>query len=65
MKRSTPSIGSMPIVESSSPRTPEIRPLRRDFEETPAITVRPKIESQKYSGLLNCIASSASTGERK
>ena len=65
MKRSTPSIGSMPIVERRSPRTPEISPFSRDFDDTPAITVKPKIESQKYSGLLNCIASSAKIGDRK
>ena len=55
----------MPIVERRSPRTPEISPFRRDFDDTPAITVKPKIESQKYSGLLNCIASSAKIGDRK
>ena len=47
----------MPIVEIKSPIKPEIRPFKSDFEDTPAITVSPKSESQKYSGLLNCIAS--------
>ena len=44
---------------------PEMKPFRSDLEETPAITVKPKIESQKYSGLLNFIASSARNGEKK
>ncbi len=42
-----------------------MKPLSKDLEETPAIIVKPKIESQKYSGLLNCIASSARNGEKK
>ena len=58
-------MGSMPMVESRSPNTPDMSPLRIDFEDTPAMMVSPKRESQKYSGLLNFIASCASTGEKK
>ena len=49
MNRGKPETGSSPIVESRSPRAPDMSPLIIDFDETPAIIVRPKIESQKYS----------------
>ena len=62
MNRLTPSIGSMPMVEISSP---DIRPLIIDLEETPAMMVKPKIDSQKYSGEPNFIASWASRGAKK
>lgn len=65
MKRGTPSMGSMPMVEMSRPMPPEMRPLRMDLDDTPAMMVRPKSESQKYSGLLNFMASCASSGEKK
>ena len=65
MKRCTPSIGSMPMVERSSPSAPEIRPLTIDLEETPAMMVRPKMESQKYSGEPNFIANWAKIGAKK
>ena len=65
MKRGTPSMGSMPTVEMSSPSTPDISPLSMDLDDTPAMMVRPKSESQKYSGLLNFMASWASGGEKK
>ena len=65
MKRGTPSMGSMPMVEISRPMPPEMRPLRMDLDDTPAMMVRPKSESQKYSGLLNFMASWASSGEKK
>ena len=50
MKRFTPSMGSIPMVESSRPSAPEIRPFTMDLELTPAMMVRPKMDSQKYSG---------------
>ena len=65
MNRLTPSIGSMPMVEISSPSAPDIRPLIIDLEETPAMMVKPKIDSQKYSGEPNFIASWASRGAKK
>lgn len=42
MKRCTPSIGSIPMVESRSPRAPEIRPFTIDLDDTPAMMVKPK-----------------------
>ena len=65
VKRKTPFIGSMPIVENKSPRAPESSPLIIELVLTPAMIVRPKIESQKYSGLPNAIASFASVGLKK
>ena len=58
-------MGSMPTVEIKRPSTPLIRPLSIDLELTPAMMVKPKRESQKYSGLLNFMASWASGGEKK
>ena len=58
-------MGSMPMVDSSSPRAPEIRPFSRDLDATPEMMVRPKIDSQKYSGEPNFMASCASSGEKK
>ena len=58
-------MGSMPMVDSSRPSAPEIRPFSRDLDATPAIMVRPKIESQKYSGDPNFMASCASSGAKK
>ena len=55
----------MPIVEIKRPKIPDIKPFRIERLETPAMIVRPKIESQKYSGLLNFIVSSANRGEKK
>src|SRR5574344_1945867 len=65
VKRNTPFIGSIPIVESSSPNAPESRPLSIEFVLTPAMIVRPNMESQKYSGLPNAMASFARVGEKK
>ena len=65
MKRFTPSMGSMPMVESSRPSAPEIRPFTMDLELTPAMMVRPKMDSQKYSGEPNFMASWASRGAKK
>ena len=65
MNRWAPSMGSMPMVDSSRPSAPEIRPFSRDLDATPAIMVRPKIESQKYSGDPNFMASCASSGAKK
>ena len=63
--RNTPFIGSIPSVESSRPSAPEIRPFSRESVLTPAIIVRPKMDSQKYSGLPKAIASFASAGAKK
>ena len=65
MKRCTPSIGSIPMVESRSPRAPEIRPFTIDLDDTPAMMVKPKMESQKYSGEPNFMASCAKIGAKK
>ena len=58
-------MGSMPTVESSSPSAPEISPFNRESVLTPAMMVRPKMDSQKYSGLPKAIASFARTGAKK
>ena len=63
--RSTPSMGSMPMVDSIRPNAPDIRPLTIDPEVTPAIMVRPNSASQKYSGLPNFMASWANAGAKK
>ena len=55
----------MPIVDSNNPSAPLIKPLTMDFDETPAIIVSPKIESQKYSGDPNFIANCPSKGAKK
>ena len=65
VKRNTPFIVSMPIVESKRPKAPEMSPFIMESELTPAMIVKPKIESQKYSGLPKAIASFASGGEKK
>ena len=65
MKRFTPVIGSRPMVEIIRPSAPDIRPLTMDLDETPAMMVRPKMESQKYSADMNFSVSFASSGEKK
>ena len=65
MKRLTPVMGSRPMVEIRRPRAPDIRPLTTDLDETPAMMVSPKIESQKYSADMNFSVSLASSGEKK
>ena len=65
MKRFTPVMGSRPMVEIKRPSAPDMRPLIMDLDETPAMMVRPKIESQKYSADMNLSVSFASSGEKK
>ena len=55
----------MPIVEIKRPKAPLIKPFTIDLDETPAIIVSPKIESQKYSGWPNFIASCPNIGAKK
>jgi len=65
VKRSVPSVGFKPTIESRSPKKPDRKPLVSDAEETLAIIVSPKIMSAKYSGGPNLRAIFASWGERK
>ena len=65
MTRLAPVTGSRPMVDSSRPKAPEIRPLTIDLPETPAMMVRPKIDSQKYSAERNFSVSWASSGAKK
>ena len=65
MKRGMPEPGSEPMVLSSRPSAPDIRPLSRLLPATPAMMVRPKIDSQKYSADWNFSVSSASSGAKK
>ena len=65
MNRSVPSMGSMPMVERMRPKAPLMSPFTMEPVVTPAMMVSPKRASQKYSGLPNFIASSASMGAKK
>ena len=44
-------MGSSPIVAMNRPNAPEVIPAMSDFPETPAIMVRPKAHTRKYSGV--------------
>ena len=61
----TPCMGSIPIVESKRPSAPLISPFTIDFDDTPAIIVSPNIDSQKYSGEPNFMASCPRMGAKK
>ena len=52
-------------MEISRPSAPDIRPLTMDLELTPAMIVRPKIDSQKYSADMNLSVSCESSGAKK
>ena len=65
MNRSTPCMGSMPMVERTSPKAPLISPRIMESVLMPAMIVRPNRLSQKYSGLPNSMASRARAGAKK
>ena len=62
VKRLTPSMGSMPMQEISSPTKPISRPLIWDFPPTLAIIVSPKRARAKYSAGPNFSAKLAMGG---
>ena len=65
MKRLVPRMGARPMVDSSRPSAPDMRPLTMDLLETPAMIVRPNRLSQKYSADMNFSANWASMGAKK
>ena len=57
-------MGSEPTQEMSSPRHAEINPLIMLLPDTPAMMVRPKTQTMKYSAVPSWAATRATWGPR-